>query len=114
MSIRGVTHNQVRALHEHMTDDERVAAVAALRADDAQLLVCTDVATRGLDLPTLRHVVLYDMPTDVMSFVHSAGRTARQGREGIVSCLVRSHAEAGRFRDLHALQAAAPVWDEDP
>ena len=48
------------------------------------------------------------MPTDVMGFVHSAGRTARQGREGIVSCLVRSHAEAGRFRDLHALQAAAP------
>ena len=99
-----------RALHEHMADDERLASISALRDNTTRLLVCTDVAARGLDLPSIRHVILYDMPVDVAGFVHSAGRTARQGREGMVSCLVESHVEAKRFHELHSLQKAPPVW----
>ena len=61
---------------------------------------------RGLDFPTLRHVVLYDVPRDVASFVHCAGRTARRGQAGLVTCLVRNARDIGRYKNLHALQDA--------
>ena len=56
-----------------------------------QLLVCTDLAARGLDFPHVRHVVMYDMPKDVTSFIHRAGRTARRGEWGLLSCLYTPH-----------------------
>ena len=68
--------------------------------DELRLLFCTELAARGLDLPSLRHVVLYDMPTDVAGYVHSAGRTARRGRGGLVSCLVESAAQRGIPRSI--------------
>jgi superfamily II DNA/RNA helicase len=61
---------------------------------------------RGLDFPTLRHVILYDVPRDVASFVHCAGRTARRGQSGVVTCLVRNARDIGRYKNLHALQDA--------
>jgi superfamily II DNA/RNA helicase len=82
------------------------SAVADFAAGRARVLVCTAAAARGLDFPALRHVVLYDMPTDVAGFVHSAGRTARRGSRGLVTCLVQSEEEVGRFRDLHGLLPA--------
>ena len=56
-----------------------------------QLLVCTDLAARGLDFPHVRHVVMYDMPKDVTAFIHRAGRTARRGERGLLSCLYTPH-----------------------
>ena len=56
-----------------------------------QLLVCTDLAARGLDFPHVRHVVMYDMPKDVTAFIHRAGRTARRGEWGRLSCLYTPH-----------------------
>ncbi len=103
-------------LHEAMDDAERRGAIGALRnppsnspSNSPKLLIATGVAARGLDLPDLRHVVLYDMPTDVAGYIHCAGRTARRGSRGVVSCLVESNVQAGRFRDLHALTAAPPL-----
>jgi superfamily II DNA/RNA helicase len=82
------------------------AVVSDFATGRARVLVCTAAAARGLDFPALRHVVLYDMPTDVAGFVHSAGRTARRGSRGLVTCLVQSEEEVGRFRDLHGLLPA--------
>ena len=102
-------------LHEAMDDAERRGAIGALRnspsnsPNSPKLLIATGVAARGLDLPDLRHVVLYDMPTDVAGYIHCAGRTARRGSHGVVSCLVESNVQAGRFRDLNALTAAPPL-----
>ena len=101
----------VGLLHEELLEEDRQRAIASFTAAGAgAVVVCTTLAARGLDFPQVRHVVLYDMPSDVAGYLHSAGRTARQGREGVVSCLVRSRAEAGRFTRLHALQHAAQVW----
>ena len=59
-------------------------------------------------------MVLYDMPTDVAGYVHAAGRTGRRGREGLVTCLVESEAQAGEFRQLHSLEAAPRLTFSGP
>lgn len=97
-------------LHDAMADEQRAASLCAFRSAEARVLLCTDVAARGLDFPALAHVVMYDLPVDVVSYVHCAGRTARRGSAGFVTCLVASRAEASSFRKLHALQHAANVW----
>ena len=79
---------------------ERASTVAAIARGEARLLVCTDVASRGLDFPRMRHVIMYDLPRDVAAFIHRAGRTARQGTAGMMSCLVQAH-EVHLMRELH-------------
>ena len=98
-------------LHENMDDASRRCALQELReahlnGGAPKLLIATGMAARGLDVASLRHVVLYDMPDDVAGYVHSAGRTARKGNGGLVSCLVESQAQAQRYRELHALTSA--------
>ena len=66
-------------------------AMLTMALRTTQLLVCTDLAARGLDFPHVRHVVMYDMPKDVTSFIHRAGRTARRGERGLLSCLYTPH-----------------------
>lgn len=93
-------------LHQELSEEERASALAAFRAGESRLLVATDVAARGLDVPSVRHVVLFDMPDDIAAFVHRAGRTARAGEGGVVTCLVRGGAAFGKYKALHALQDA--------
>ncbi len=52
-----------------------------------------------------------DVPSDVAGYVHAAGRTGRAGRDGVVTCLVESQAQAGQYRSLHALQPAPRLFD---
>ena len=108
----------VMLVHDYMGDTERTAAFSRFRSHTASaqaplppVLVCTySVAARGLDLPDVRHVILYDVPTDIAMFVHTAGRTARRGQEGLVTCLCRTGAgDFGRYKHLHALQDAPPL-----
>jgi superfamily II DNA/RNA helicase len=53
-------------------------------------LVCSDIAARGLDIPTLEHVVNYDVPVAMRNYVHRVGRTARAGRSGTAWSLVET------------------------
>ena len=62
--------------------------LTGFREDDTRLLVSTDVAARGLDFVEVRHVINYDAPRNVQTFIHRAGRTARRGQEGLVSSLM--------------------------
>jgi ATP-dependent RNA helicase DeaD len=99
------------ALHDDMQLQERTASVQAFRDGDARLLVATDAVMRGLDFPDLRHVIMYDMPSDITAFVHSAGRTARRGQSGLVTCMVQTHeGQVNHFdyKDHHGL-ADAPA-----
>lgn len=59
-------------------------------------LVCSDVIARGMDLPSVEHVVSYDIPLDMRKYVHRVGRTARAGREGTAWSLVEKQ-EVGRL-----------------
>lgn len=71
-------------------------ALTAYRRGKISVIVATDRASRGLDLPSLSHVVNYDVPPSVTSYVHRVGRTARAGREGTAWTLV-AHREGRWF-----------------
>jgi superfamily II DNA/RNA helicase len=72
----------VGALHGDMDQSQRFATLNAFKADELQLLVCSDVAARGLDIGGLSHVFNFDVPFHSEDYVHRIGRTGRAGREG--------------------------------
>ena len=72
----------VGALHGDMDQSARFATLNAFKANELQLLVCSDVAARGLDIGGLSHVFNFDVPFHSEDYVHRIGRTGRAGREG--------------------------------
>ncbi|MSP78101.1 MAG: DEAD/DEAH box helicase [Dehalococcoidia bacterium] len=73
---------RVEALHGDMTQGQRNMVMDATRAGRVEVLVATDVAARGIDIPEVSHVINFDIPQDPDSYVHRIGRTARAGRSG--------------------------------
>jgi len=69
-------------IHGQMSQPKRLAALNKFKSGDRQLLVATDVASRGLDIPSVDIVVNYDVPINSKDYVHRVGRTARAGRSG--------------------------------
>jgi ATP-dependent RNA helicase DeaD len=78
---------RAEALHGGMSQEQRDRVMARLRGGSADLLIATDVAARGLDIEQLSHVINYDMPASVESYVHRMGRVGRAGREGVAITL---------------------------
>jgi superfamily II DNA/RNA helicase len=72
----------VGALHGDLDQRMRMAALDAFRGGEVQLLVCSDVAARGLDIPDVSHVINYDAPHHSEDYVHRIGRTGRAGKSG--------------------------------
>jgi ATP-dependent RNA helicase RhlE len=87
------------ALHGDMTQAARTRAVERFGRGDADTLIATDVAARGLDLSSITHVFNFDPPEDDKSYVHRVGRTARAGRSGtgITFVLPDQRYEVGRL-----------------
>jgi superfamily II DNA/RNA helicase len=75
------------AYHSGMGQLERFAALAAFRAGDIDVLVCTDAAARGLDVPAVAHVVQAEFALSAVDYLHRAGRTARAGAPGLLTSL---------------------------
>ena len=71
------------ALHGDLDQPARMAALEAFRRGDAKLLIASDVAARGLDIPEVSHVFNFDVPHHADDYVHRVGRTGRAGRTGI-------------------------------
>jgi len=80
------------ALHGDMHQGARNRTLNSLRRGQLKVLVATDVAARGIDVPNVTHVVNYDLPKFPEDYVHRIGRTGRAGRNGIAISLV-NHAE---------------------
>ena len=78
----------VGALHGDLDQRARMAALDAFRNGEVQLLVCSDVAARGLDIPDVSHVINYDAPHHSEDYVHRIGRTGRAGKTGVAITLV--------------------------
>ncbi|GHV53551.1 DEAD/DEAH box helicase [Deltaproteobacteria bacterium] len=75
-------------LSADLSQSRREDVLTRLRKGEVRFLVATDVAARGLDIPDISHVILYEPPEDHESYIHRAGRTARAGADGTVISLV--------------------------
>jgi len=75
---------EAQAIHGGFTQAKRSKTLAQFHSNKVDVLICTDVAARGLDIPHVSHIYNYDLPNDSKEYVHRIGRTARAGKEGKV------------------------------
>ena len=90
------------ALHGDMSQMQRDLTMRAFKKKKVKLLVCTDVAARGIDVDNLTHVINYGLPQDLESYVHRIGRTGRAGQKGSAYTIIDS-SEKFRIRMLERL-----------
>ncbi|KAJ3372863.1 hypothetical protein GGF31_001400 [Allomyces arbusculus] len=76
------------ALHSFMTQAERVASLAKFKSNVVDILLATDVGSRGLDIPKVQLVINFDVPACATDYIHRVGRTARAGRGGMALSVV--------------------------
>ena len=89
------------ALHSGYPQEHRNNVVRSFRSDEIDILVATDLASRGLDVPAVTHVINYDTPDTIEDYVHRVGRTGRFGRQGHVTTFLTLDCRiAGELRDL--------------
>ena len=106
------------SIHGNKSQGQRERTLKAARSGEIDVLVATDVAARGIDIPLVRYVYNYDLPNVAENYVHRIGRTARAGRDGkaIAFC---SPTELGEFRDIEkVMKISIPVatkasWSND-
>lgn len=77
----------VTSIHGDRTQAEREDALAAFRSGHCPIIVATAVAARGLDIPNVKHVINFDLPSDIEEYVHRIGRTGRVGNVGVASSM---------------------------
>ena len=96
----------VGSIHGNKSQGQRDRALNAFREGRLRVLVATDVAARGIDIPDVRHVYNYDLPNVAENYVHRIGRTARAGKDGdaVAFC---SGAEMGAFRAIEKMTGLA-------
>jgi ATP-dependent RNA helicase RhlE len=87
------------AIHGNKAQNHRERTLRAYRNGTLRVLVATDIAARGLDIPGVSHVFNFDLPDEPESYVHRIGRTARAGREGVAVAFC-SHDELEQLRDV--------------
>ncbi|CAB9500352.1 dependent RNA helicase [Seminavis robusta] len=78
-------------LHGQMTQPKRLGALQKFQSGDREILICTDVASRGLDIPSVDVVINFDLPGHGKDYIHRVGRTARAGRSGKAIALVTQY-----------------------
>ncbi|WFC94786.1 RNA helicase [Malassezia brasiliensis] len=95
-----------------LTNAERAQMLRRFQQGEVDVLVCSDLIARGIDLPEVRNVISYDVPVDMAKYVHRVGRTARAGRSGDAWSLVEEQ-EVFHFkrmlREAHHLDAVQTV-----
>jgi ATP-dependent RNA helicase DDX3X len=92
---------------------EREQALRSFKSGNTPILVATDVAARGLDIPRVAHVVNFDLPNDIDDYVHRIGRTGRAGKSGLATAFF-NEGNASMARPLSELMQEAnqevPAW----
>lgn len=106
---------QAVALHAVKKQRHRAASLARFKSGEVRILVATDIASRGLDIPTVDLVINYDIPTLPRDYVHRVGRTARAGRAGQAVTLVTQHDVVllHRIEELVGVQMSELPWLSD-
>jgi ATP-dependent RNA helicase RhlE len=90
------------AIHGNKSQPQRERAIAAFKSGEVRVLIATDIAARGIDIPGVSHVFNFDLPDVPEQYVHRIGRTARAGADGIAIAFC-SPDERGNLRDIERL-----------
>ena len=101
----------VEPLHGRFTQQQREIAVTKLLKRQAKYLVSTDVASRGLDIKGLTHIINYEIPEDPEVYFHRIGRTARKGESGISITLVSEREEEYLFDIKQMTNTEMKEWE---
>jgi ATP-dependent RNA helicase DDX41 len=96
------------AIHGGKDQSDRIAAIQQFKTCAKDVLVATDVASKGLDFPDIQHVINYDMPKEIEDYVHRIGRTGRCGKTGVATTFINREVEDTTLLDLkHLLKEAS-------
>ncbi|KAI8917359.1 ATP-dependent RNA helicase DDX41-like protein [Entophlyctis helioformis] len=108
-------------IHGGKSQEEREFAIRSFKEGKADVLVATDVASKGLDFAKIQHVINYDMPKEIEDYVHRIGRTGRSGKTGVATTFINRNSSEQILLDLkyllrEAKQRVPPVLEalEDP
>jgi superfamily II DNA/RNA helicase len=104
----------VQALHGDMDQSERTAALEQFRKGEVTLLVASDVAARGLDIPDVSHIYNFDVPIHADDYVHRIGRTGRAGRTGTAISIVAGSNDAKAVAAIEKLIGQPIPWMDGP
>jgi ATP-dependent RNA helicase RhlE len=99
LSIDG---HKAAAIHGNKSQNARQGALKSFASGQVRILVATDIAARGIDVPNISHVINYELPDDAENYVHRIGRTGRNGASGIAITLCDG-TERGKLRDVERL-----------
>lgn len=99
--LRGANHS-ADAIHGDLRQNKRDRVIEAFRNRKHRIMVATDIAARGLDIPHIEHVINYDLPQCPEDYIHRIGRTARAGAEGSALCFI-SPSDKIKWRDIQRL-----------
>lgn len=110
LAARGYTTD---SLHGDMSQDQRDLSMKKFKDKEVKLLVCTDVAARGIDVNDLTHVINYELPQDNEAYVHRIGRTGRGGKEGVALSIISPN-EHKRLSQIEAITKATVERAELP
>tara|TARA_B100001142_G_scaffold329661_1_gene393804 strand:- start:2579 stop:4231 length:1653 start_codon:yes stop_codon:yes gene_type:complete len=102
-----------KVLNGDLSQNERDRVMRQFREKNINILVATDVASRGIDVNNLSHIINYNLPDDPEVYVHRSGRTGRAGKEGISIALV-SKREYKRLREIEKLSKISFTQIEAP
>ncbi|XP_030547565.1 DEAD-box ATP-dependent RNA helicase 37-like [Rhodamnia argentea] len=101
------------SIHGDRTQQERESALRSFKSGRTPILVATDVAARGLDIPHVSHVINFDLPNDIDDYVHRIGRTGRAGKSGLATAFFNEN-NSSMARSLAELMQEAnqevPTW----
>ena len=97
------------ALHGDLDQRARMASLDAFKSGEVALIVCSDVAARGLDIPDVSHVFNFDVPTHAEDYVHRIGRTGRAGKSGVAISIV-TRADQKHIAEIEKLIARKIDW----
>jgi len=104
--------HKANAIHGNKSQNARLSALKDFRTGRCRVLVATDVASRGIDVSGITHVINYDLPREPESYVHRIGRTARAGASGVAISFC-SVSEKIHLRDIERLIKRAVPKCED-
>ena len=112
--VKGLRSQNIpaEAIHGNKTQNARTKALGRFKKGAVKILVATDIASRGIDVSNITHVINYDMPLDPETYVHRIGRTARAGATGIAISFC-DHDELGLYRQIERRsQIDIPVGED--